>query len=257
MSHTIVTELPPTLIKELMGIAERCVIKSNSISRDETPDFVQNCLLKLLMQIEQQKVIVDSETQQYYILKKNGSPIEIEPWFGTAATNISIDRYRRIKHSIDNSSNVTEIGSEENTAGSLLAPEPSIDLEEEVRESKIQEMALYCSEALDDCMDETWQYYSQEEHKNFSINFTKDAPTKNKGVAVANYCQLTLEEKYSNDGKKVNSHNAVCKSLGIVINQENIVHKKKKFEQIMIQCITKKVDSQFNETTKHMLQEGL
>jgi len=41
-------KLPEDIIKKLIKVAENCVIKSTKISRDETPDFVQNCLLKLL-----------------------------------------------------------------------------------------------------------------------------------------------------------------------------------------------------------------
>lgn len=254
MKSVVVNELPASLIKELMAIAEKCVIKSNRIGRDEIPDFVQTCLLKLLVQIEQERVIFNEENERYYILKKNGEPLAIEPWFGTAATNISIDRYRQLKHSqdVDTESNYDI----QDNSGLFWVPEPTVDLEEEIREQKIREMALYCCNALDECIQEAWEIFAQQDHKNFSMEFSNDAPCKDKGIAIANYCQIILEEKYSNDGKKIHSHNSVCELLGIVINQENIVHKKKKFEKIVMDCITRKVDSEFNNTTKQVLEGG-
>lgn len=250
-----VNELPPLLIKQLMKIAENCVIKSNRISRDETPDFVQNCLLKLLLQIDQQRVFTNDAASQYYILKKDGIFIEIERWFGTTATNISIDRYRRLKKQVDGLEIDPENRNSDDDGLSFLVPEPSINLEDELREEKIQEMSLYCAEALDDCMSETWLSISQDSYHNFTLTFTDESTNNDKGIAVASYCQLTLEEKYSNDGKKINSHDSVCEGLGIIIRPENISHKKKKFERLMMQCVTQKMDIQFNASTKQLLQE--
>ena len=222
-----------------MAIAQRCVIKSNRVGKDEVPDFVQSCLLKLLLQVEQQRVVFNQDNERFYILKKNGEPLAIEPWFSTTATNISIDRYRQIKNSQDmNQESTIDM---HDTAGLFWAPEPSVDLEEEIRELKIQEMALYCTDALDDCMQETWAAFARDTHKNFTIEFVKDASNQDIGVAIANYCHTILEEKYTNDGKKINSHNTVCQALGIIINQENIVHKKKKFEKMVHCCPVRKI----------------
>ncbi len=254
----VVNELPSGLIKSLMKIAETCVIKSNRISQDETPDFVQNCLLKLLLQVEQQRVVVQTTTdgskEQYFILKKDQQLLEIEKWFGTAAINISIDRYRRIKNQVDiddGDSMTIDKGNE----GFIFAPEPSANLEEDIRESKIQEMAEYCASALDDCLSDSWEAIANENYHNFTLSFNEKSTHENKGIAVANYCHVIIGEKYSNDGKKVYSHDLVCDALGIHIKPENIAHKKKKFEKLVMSCINKKVDEEFNHSTKDTLQE--
>lgn len=251
----IVNELPASLITELMKIAEACVIKSQRVSRDETPDFVQNCLLKLLLQIEKQRVVSNQDQSQYFIIKQDGNLLEIERWFGTAATNISIDRYRRMKHQVDGFDIAGETRDNDDQKPTFLVPEPSTDLEDELREAKIQEMSIYCAEAVDDCMSETWIKISQDNYKNFTLSFTDNAQTQDKGTAVANYCQIILEDKYHNDGKKITRHESVCDELGIMIRPENISHKKKKFEQLMMQCVANKVDLQFESTTKNILQD--
>ncbi len=252
----VVRELPPAMVKKLMQIAEKCVIKSNRISKDETPDFVQNCLLKLLLQIDSGKVVLGDDNEQYYIIKKDGCLLELEPWFGTTATNMSIDHYRRVKNHVDTSHYQQEDNSHDDELQAFLAPEPEANLEEELREQQIQAMSEYCAEALDLCMQDTWVFFTKENYKNFSLEFSPDAPSVDKGVAVATYCQLILEEKYNNDGRKINSHDTVCEGLGMVIRPENIAHKKKKFEQLMMQCVSQKVDSKFNSTTKQTLQDN-
>lgn len=255
ITTTVVKELPAALITSLMKIAEACVIKSQRVSRDETPDFVQNCLLKLLMQIEKQRVVCNQEKTQYFIIKLDGNLLEIERWFGTAATNISIDRYRRLKNQVDGFEIAGEARDSDDPKLTLLVPEPSADLEDEIREHKIQEMSHYCADALDDCISEVWVSISQDNYKNFTLAFNDSAPTHNKGVAVANYCQIILEDKYHNDGKKIIRHDTVCEDLGIIIRPENISHKKKKFEQLMMQCVAKKVELEFDGTAKKILQD--
>lgn len=252
-----VTELPPELIKSLMKIAENCVIKSNKISRDETPDFVQSCLLKLLLQIEEQRISYDTTAKQYYITKKNGGLIEIERWFGTTAANASIDYYRRTRNqtSINEPESTSQSVEERDIPIAIFAPEPALDMEEQIRQSLIEEMSQYCANALDVCMETTWDFFAKDNYKNFSIDFDDTSPHQDKGVAVADYCQILLEEKYSNDGKKQHSHNSVCKALGVNIRPENIAHKKKKFEEIMMNCVSQKVDQKYNATTKQLLQQ--
>jgi hypothetical protein len=254
IATTAVQELPAALITSLMKIAEACVIKSQRVSRDETPDFVQNCLLKLLVQIEKQRVVCNQEKTQYFIIKQDGHLLEIERWFGTAATNISIDRYRRLKNQVDGFEIAGEARDHDDPKMTLLIPEPCTNLEDEIREQKIQEMSQYCAEALDDCIDETWVSISQDNYKNFTLAFAHNAHTQHKGTAVANYCQIILEDKYHNDGKRIIRHDSVCEDLGIIIRPENISHKKKKFEQLMMQCIAKKVDIEFDGSTKKTLQ---
>ena len=116
-------------------------------------------------------------------------------------------------------------------------------------------MAEYCAEALDDCIDDTWVSISEDNYKNFTLDFTDMHHTSSKGIAVANYCRIVLEEKYNNDGKKIHNHDSVCEDLGIIIRPENISHKKKKFEQLMLKCIAQKVDVQFNTSAKELLQD--
>jgi hypothetical protein len=252
---TIAQELPPSLITALMKIAETCVIKSNRVSRDETPDFVQNCLLKLLLQVERQRVVTNASNTQYFVLRQDGSPLEIERWFGTAAANISIDRYRRLKHQVDGLEVSDDIPSNKEDSLSFVVPEPSMELEEELREQKIQEMAQYCAHALNDCMDDTWLSIAEDNYKNFTLDFTHANTGNTKGNAVANYCRVILEEKYNNDGKKIMNHDNVCQALGIIIRPENISHKKKKFEQLMLKCIANKVDIKFNASAKELLED--
>lgn len=254
--YIVVDELPSELITALMKIAETCVIKSKRVSRDETPDFVQNCLLKLLVQIEQERVVCTHDKTQYFIIKQDGDLLEIERWFGTAATNISIDRYRRLKNQVDNIEVAGEARSSDEHSFSIFAPEPSTNLEDDLRNNKIQEMAQYCAEALDDCMADTWLSISQDNYKNFSLEFNDNATTTDKGIAVANYCQIILEDKYHNDGKRIVRHDSVCEDLGMIIRPENISHKKKKFEQLMMQCIANKVDAEFGDATKDILQDS-
>jgi hypothetical protein len=253
---TTVQDLPQSLIITLMKIAETCVIKSNRVSRDETPDFVQNCLLKLLLQVERQRVVANPSKTQYFVLRQDGTPLEIERWFGTAATNISIDRYRRLKHQADGLEVSDDIPKNQEDSISFIIPEPSMALEEQLKEQKIQEMAQYCAHALNDCMDDTWLAIAEDNYKNFTLEFTHATARNTKGTAVANYCRIILEEKYNNDGKKIMSHDNTCQTLGIIIRPENISHKKKKFEQLMLKCIASKVDIEFNASAKELLEDN-
>ncbi len=248
----IVNELPADIIQSLMKIAEASVIKSHRISRDEIPDFVQNCLLKLLLQIEKQAVVFHQGTQRYYIVKKDSRLLELERWFGTTAANLSIDRYRRLKHEVDTS----DRDDYREDTKPILAPEPSANLEDEIRENTIKDMALFCADAMDDCMLDAWQVIANDNYKNLTLAFTENSRYTSKGLAIADYCQIVLNEKYTNDGKKVNSHKHVCEILGIIIRPENITHKKKKFEQLMTRCIEQKVNKQFNHTTSELLQDN-
>lgn len=257
-NHTsIASQIPPQLIKVLMHIAETCVIKSHRIGNDEVSDFVQNCLLKLLLQIEQHRVVIDNKTQQYFILRKDNTLLEIERWFGTTATNVSIDHYRRLKKFVDIDSTNDEKNTQEDNLLTLFAPEPSVDLEEAMQQQQIKDMAAYCASTIDDCIFDAWNIIANDNYTHFSLSFTEDSTHTDKGIAVANYCQIIISEKYNHDGKKRYKHETACDMLGIHIRPENIAHKKKKFEQIMMKCVSKKVDKEFNSSTKEILQGSI
>jgi len=254
-SMIIINELPAKVITGLIKIAENCVIKSNKISRDEIPDFVQNCLLKLLYQIDQQRVVCNINNAKYYIVKKNDSLVELEPWFGTAALHISIDYYRRVKNVVDGLTFDQPSGENEYYSQTIIVPEPDTTLEDELRQHSIQSMAKYCADNLDSCMDEAWSMTKQGNYKNFTLTFTEQSRYTDKGLAIADYCHIILSEKYTNDGKTNHRHNSVCEALGLIIPPENMTHKKKKFENIMMRCIEKKVNNQFQGSAKTLLKE--
>jgi hypothetical protein len=248
-------ELPEKIITKLIKIAENCVIKSSKISRDEIPDFVQNCLLKLLHQIDQQRVICSADGAQYYIVRKNDTLVELERWFGTAALNISIDYYRRVKNVVGGLTFDQAFDESAPYSQAIIVPEPETTLEDDLKQHSIQEMAEYCADNLDNCMDEAWKITAQGNYKNFTLSFTEQSRYTDKGPAIADYCHIIINEKYTNDGKKSHRHNSVCEALGLIIPPENMTHKKKRFEHIMMRCVEKKVNKQFQGSTKTLLKE--
>jgi hypothetical protein len=254
-SMSVVSELPEKVITKLIKIAENCVIKSSKISRDEIPDFVQNCLLKLLYQIDQQRLICSTDGAQHYIVRKNDSLVELERWFGTTALNISIDYYRRVKNVVVGLTFDQPVDESDHALMPIFIPEPDTRLEDELRQHSIQEMATYCADNLDSCMDDAWKVTAQGNYKNFTLSFTEQSNYTDKGLAVADYCRIIINEKYTNDGKKSHRHNSVCETLGLIIPPENMTHKKKRFEKIMMQCIEEKVNDQFQGSVKTVLKE--
>lgn len=256
----VVTELSFELTKKLMKIAEACVIKSNLLSRDETPDFIQNCLLKLLMQIEDAKVVKDTSTNQCYLIRKDESLIELERWFGTTAINLSIDRYRYLKRHEKVSINHSD-DDEDDHHRPIQIPEPSDTMDDSLRQEYINSMALDCSVAMEECMEKTWNAVASQKHRQLQLSFTEDALFQDKGTAIATYCQMLLEEKYLNDGRKIHTHESVCQHLGMIIRPENISYKKKKFETLVMDCIHKKIGDMYGETNhdrwiSHWIQEN-